>query len=54
MDAVRRIDPSWNEHRGRLYPPFFYSFGLIEDEPYELETEKKDTDFGDITDVINL
>ena len=31
VDAVRRVDPSWNEHHGLLYPTFFYSFGWVED-----------------------
>ena len=51
VDAARRIDPSWNEHRGRLYPPFFYTFGWVQDEPYEKE---KDTEFGDVAGIINL
>ena len=34
VNAARRIDPSWNEHRGKLYPPSFYSRGWVEDEPY--------------------
>ena len=25
VNAVRHIDPTWNVHRGKLYPPIFYS-----------------------------
>ena len=34
VNAARRIDPSWNEHRGKLYPSSFYRRGWVEDEPY--------------------
>ena len=34
VNAARRIDPTWNEHRGKLYPPMFYSRGWVQDEPY--------------------
>ena len=35
VNAARRMDPTWNEHRGMLYPPVFYSRGWTEDEPYD-------------------
>ena len=56
VDAARRIDPSWNEHRGLLYPPAFYDWGWVaEYEPYEEEeTEKKENGFGDSTDIATL
>jgi len=34
VDAARRIDPTWNKHRGMLYPAIFYNRGWREDEPY--------------------
>ena len=34
VNAARRIDPTWNEHRGMLYPASFYRRGWVEDEPY--------------------
>ena len=41
VNAARRVDPTWNEHRGLLYPPFFYSFGWAEDPPYLGGTDPK-------------
>ena len=41
VNAARRVDPTWNEHRGLLYPPFFYSFGWVEDPPYLGGTDPK-------------
>ena len=34
INAARYVDPTWNDHRGLLYPPFFYATGLAEDPPY--------------------
>ena len=39
VNAARRIDPSWNEHRGKLYPSSFYRRGWVEDEPYYSQTQ---------------
>ena len=56
VNAARRMDPSWNKHRGLLYPPAFYDWGWVaEYESYEEEeAEKKEGGFGDITDIVNL
>ena len=32
VNAARRLDPTWNERRGMLYPPILYWLGLVEDE----------------------
>ena len=37
VNAARRIDPSWNEHRGMLYPQLFYNRGWVKDDPYPAE-----------------
>ena len=41
INAARRVDPTWNEHRGLLYPPLFYKFGWVEDPPYLGGTDPK-------------
>ena len=32
VDAIRHIDPFWNEHRRFLFPSLFYTFGLVEED----------------------
>ena len=32
IDAIRHIDPFWNEHRRFLFPSLFYTFGIVDEE----------------------
>ena len=35
VDAIRHIDPNWDEYRGIWYPYLFYAFGWVEHHKYE-------------------
>ena len=39
VDAIRMIDPSWDEHRGPLYPSFWYSKFRLYDPHSEPDVE---------------
>ena len=32
VDAIRHIDPFWNEHRRFLFPSLLYTFGIVDEE----------------------
>ena len=50
VNAARRIDPTWTEHRGLLYPPSFYRRGWVEDEPYP----EPEAAVEDVTSIVTL
>jgi len=31
VKTARRMDPSWNERQGKLYPPILYKMGIVKD-----------------------
>ena len=35
VDAIRHIDPNWDEYRGIMYPELFYAFGWVDHHKYE-------------------
>ena len=41
VNAARRIDPSWNERRGFLYPHRLYDMGWVEDEKIQASSSKE-------------
>ena len=52
VNAARRIDPTWNEHRGMLYPEKFYNRGWVEDQPYPAQDET--SQIKDVSSIVTL
>lgn len=39
VKTARRMDPSWNEQQGKLYPPILYSLGIVKESSMEPESD---------------
>ena len=50
VDAIRHIDPFWNDHRRFLFPSLFYTFGIVKEEKGGSGRAPVDNDI-DLTDV---
>ena len=54
VNAARRIDPSWNERRGFLYPSRLYDQGWVQDVDLQAESSKEIEDSGSNEDIPDI